>query len=139
MKPFSFFDYQLGFGASGGCWIQEPTGMEIYIRRSIRVKGGFELANIELPKRKQHKGILKSFLQAHRDVPLLIENVLNSLLENWLLKQSDWSAINPDYIGLSATYVNTTYRKHLNVQHTHESGLQEVYKVRGFSRSGEEA
>lgn len=100
-----------GEGRSGGAWLTELSGMRLYVRRAIRVKGGFELANIEVPEEKQQQGILTCFLAEYGHLPIKIENVLNSYLEQWLLRQPEWAPDDPDRVGLSASYLNRAWRE----------------------------
>lgn len=59
-------------------WVMEDTFLEIYVRRCIRWKGTFELANITLPSELQGKGVFKLFMSEWNDkLPMLIECVNN--------------------------------------------------------------
>jgi hypothetical protein len=109
MRRLTFSEFLAGQGRSGGEWVFGPEGMELYVRRSIRVAGAIELANIEVPRRKQRRGIFSGFLRDHAHLPLKIENVLNSGLEKWLLRQSDWSAQDESIVGYCASYLNQAY------------------------------
>jgi hypothetical protein len=106
MKTVRFVDYindKDSIYRSGGIWIKESSGLKIYVRRAIRVKGGYDLADIFLPKNKQRKGILTRFLQEYKNYPLRIENVLNPYLEQWLFRQTEWKIENPK------SFVNTVW------------------------------
>jgi hypothetical protein len=111
MREPTFGDYLQGIGRFGGAFVREPSGLRMYIRRSIQVPGGYEIANVNLPEKKQKKGIFSRFLAEYTHLPLRIENVHNTFLEKWLLRQNDWKAENPDWIGLSASYINSAFMR----------------------------
>jgi len=106
----TFAEYLAGAGRDGGAFVTEPTGMRLYVYRRRYVPGGIGLGTIEVPAERQRQGILKAFLAEHADLPLRIENVVNTDLENWLLRQPDWAPEDPDWIHLGASYVNTAWQ-----------------------------
>lgn len=116
MNAITFADFVAGQGRSGGAWVKESSGMRLYVRRAIRVPGGFELACIEVPTKKQRKGILTRFLAAHSHLPLKIEQVLNSDLERWLCRNPLWFCQDKDWIGLAASFYNGMWRSGLAKQ-----------------------
>jgi len=117
MNEPSFVDYLNGVGRSGGAFVTERTGLRIYVRRSLRAKGAYDLANVAVPEDRQKQGIFTRFLIEYANIPLRIENVNNTILEKWLLRHSEWTVEDSDWIGLSASYLNkafvNAYRKEL--------------------------
>lgn len=66
-------------------WVSEPSGLEIYLRRSIAFPGVITMANITLPSHLQRQGIFSRFCaEWSPKLPLEIENVCNPYLERWL-------------------------------------------------------
>jgi len=66
-------------------WTSEASGLEIYVRRSIRWKGVITLANITLPRHLQQQGIFTRFCEDWKPrLPLFIEHVGNPDLDRWL-------------------------------------------------------
>ena len=82
--------------------------------------GGCDLGTLELPEELQRKGILTRFLVKYDYLPLRIQNVLNSDLERWLLRQSEWEAQDADMIGLGASYINAAWRAGLLTRNVRE-------------------
>jgi hypothetical protein len=109
VKKLTFADYKKGRGRNGGEWLMEKKGMEIYVRRAILVPGAFELANISVPADLQNKGIFSRFLVDNREVPLLIENVVSSILEASLMKNDYWTRMGAYSLGAPPAFVNGAY------------------------------
>lgn len=116
MKMLTFALYALGGGRSGGECVREPSGMKVYVRRSLCVKGAFELANINVPEPKQGRGILTRFLEEHATMSLKIENVVNNELAVWLRRQSDWKVEEGD--ADTPSFLNTMYVRSLAKEET---------------------
>jgi hypothetical protein len=94
-------------------WVKQPSGLQIYVRRAIMVQGGFELANVTLPTRKQKKGIFSAFLaQYETKLPLLLENVLTDHLEAHMRRRAGWS-VKPSSESYSLTFINSLWRESL--------------------------
>jgi hypothetical protein len=94
----TFAEYVALFKSEGRQMSTETyqEGLMVYARCAIRVRGGFELANIKVPEAKQKQGIFSAFLtEWEGQLSLMIENVANPYLRAHLTKRPGWYPLDP--------------------------------------------
>ena len=121
-----------GWGRDGGERVYSAEHhMMLYVYRHHAFRPSLRIGVMDIPPNHQQKGYMTKLLEELMNIPVRIENVCNTSLENYLLKNKNWFCEDLAWIGLSTTFHNEKWKESIDDYHRQDHLRQ--YQSRGHS------